>query len=153
MMTTLTSHDRNQDVSVDDTEPAPQVASRLDQPPSGRSRLRSVCFAMLLALPFVLAIAVGGLKFVGWTQSESARAQIESVRAASDTAIAVLSYRPDTVQNDLDAAKGRMTGSFKDSYSSLVDNVVAPGAIQKLISAQATVPAAASVRPATITRS
>src|SRR5262245_669996 len=57
----------------------------------------------------------------------------------------MLSYRPDTVQTDLDAAKNRLTGSFRDSYASLADDVVAPAAIQKLIAAAATVPAASSV--------
>jgi Mce-associated membrane protein len=67
------------------------------------------------------------------------------VRAATDATVAMLSYKPDTVQNDLDAAKDRLTGSFRDSYSSLTDDVVAPAAIQKLITAKATVAASASV--------
>lgn len=110
-----------------------------------RRRIRAVGYGALLALPFVLAAAIGCLKYVSWTQSETATASAESVHAASEAAVAMLSYRPDTVQNDLEAAKGRMTGPFRDSYGSLVDDVVAPAAIQKLISATATVPAAASV--------
>ena len=38
-----------------------------------------------------------------------------------------------------------MTGAFRDSYSSLVHDVVIPGAKQKQITAKATVPAVASV--------
>jgi len=56
----------------------------------------------------------------------------------------LLSYRPDTVQKDLEAAQGRLTGTFLDSYKSLIHDVVIPGAKEKQISAVATVPAAAS---------
>ncbi|WP_123026775.1 hypothetical protein [Mycolicibacterium stellerae] len=113
---------------------------------SGASRvMRKVGYVAVLALPFALAVIAGYLKYVGAVQGESASAADESVRAANDAAVAMLSYHPDTVQNDLDAAKDRMTGTFRDSYSSLVDDVVAPAAIQKVITAQATVPASASV--------
>jgi Mce-associated membrane protein len=71
-------------------------------------------------------------------------ASAESVRAATDGTIALLSYRPDTVQKELEAAQGRLTGTFLDSYKSLTHDVVIPGAKEKQISAVATVPAAAS---------
>jgi Mce-associated membrane protein len=66
------------------------------------------------------------------------------VRAATDSTIALLSYKPDTVEKDLDAARGRLTGSFLNAYTSLIHDMVIPGAKQKQISAIATVPAAAS---------
>jgi Mce-associated membrane protein len=56
-----------------------------------------------------------------------------------------LSYRRDTVENDLAAAESKLTGSFRDSYISLTKDVVIPGAKQKQVSAEASVPAAASV--------
>jgi Mce-associated membrane protein len=115
------------------------------QPTRAPRAVRKVGYAALMALPFALAVIAGYLKYVGSTQNETASAATESVRAANDAAVAMLSYRPDTAQNDLDAAKNRMTGAFRDSYSSLVDDVVAPAAIQKVITAQATVPASASV--------
>jgi len=59
--------------------------------------------------------------------------------------VALLSYRPDSVEKDLTAARDRLTGGFRDSYTSLTNDVVIPGARQKQISAVATVPAAASV--------
>jgi Mce-associated membrane protein len=71
-------------------------------------------------------------------------ARAESVRAATDSTIALLSYKPDTVEKDLDAARSRLTGSFLNAYTSLTHDVVIPGAKQKQISAVATVPAAAS---------
>ena len=66
------------------------------------------------------------------------------MRAATDSTIALLSYRPETVEKDLEAAKSRLTGTFLDAYTSLTHDVVIPGAKQKQISAVATVPAAAS---------
>jgi Mce-associated membrane protein len=71
-------------------------------------------------------------------------ARAESVRAATDSTIALLSYKPDMVEKDLDAARGRLTGTFLSAYTSLTHDVVIPGAKQKQISAVATVPAAAS---------
>jgi Mce-associated membrane protein len=49
------------------------------------------------------------------------------------------------IDRDLGAAGDRLTGDFKDSYTSLTHDVVIPGSKQKHISAVATVPAAASV--------
>ena len=106
---------------------------------------RVLAFGALPGIVLLLAVAAGYLKWLGWTQVQDSTAHTESVRAATDGTVAMLSYKPDTVQNDLDAAKSRLTGTFRDSYSSLTDNVVAPSAIQKLITAKAEVPAAASV--------
>jgi len=71
--------------------------------------------------------------------------RIESVRVATDGTVALLSYKPETVEKDLGAARDRLAGNFKDSYTSLTRDVVIPGSKQKQISAVATVPAAASV--------
>lgn len=56
-----------------------------------------------------------------------------------------MSYRADTVERDLAGAADRLTGGFRQQYTQLVSDVVAPGAKQQHISAVATVPAAASV--------
>jgi Mce-associated membrane protein len=55
------------------------------------------------------------------------------------------SYQPDTVEKDLEAARDRLTGTFWESYTRLIHDVVVPGAKQKHIPAVATVPAATSV--------
>ena len=57
----------------------------------------------------------------------------------------MLSYKPDTVEQQLTAARDRLTGSFRNEYTDLTNNVVIPGAKQKQISAVANVPEAASV--------
>jgi Mce-associated membrane protein len=99
----------------------------------------------LPALALIIALGVGYLKWLDGTARESRSAAEASVRAASESTIAILSYKPETVDRDLKAAADRLTGSFRQQYAQLVSDVVAPGAKQQHISAVATVPAAASV--------
>jgi Mce-associated membrane protein len=106
---------------------------------------RVIARAILPMLAFLLTLCAGYLKWVDGSARDARTASGESVRAAIESTIAMLSYQADTVDKDLGAATGRLTGSFKDSYSSLIHDVVIPGAKQKRISALANVPAAASV--------
>ncbi|HYB82502.1 MAG TPA: hypothetical protein VED43_12820 [Mycobacterium sp.] len=105
----------------------------------------ALVYAVLPGLAMLLAVGAGFLKWKDSTAHEADTARIESVQAATDSTIKMLSYRPDSVEADLGAARDRMTGSFRDSYTQLIHDVVVPGAKQKQISATATVPAAASV--------
>jgi Mce-associated membrane protein len=123
------------DESVDDHRPTPT-----------RRRInwrRAIAYGVLPAAALLLASAAGFLKYQHDSIGNTGPAQ-ESVRAATDGTVALLSYRPETVQKDLDAAKGRLTGTFLDAYTKLTHDVVIPGAQQKQIAAVATVPAAAS---------
>ena len=106
--------------------------------------LRLVAYVLLPATTLLVALSAG---FLQWQDSSERTgvARAESLRAAVDGTIALLSYKPDTVEQDLEAARSRMTGVFLDSYTSLTHDVVIPGAKQKQISAEATVPAAAPV--------
>lgn len=106
---------------------------------------RAVVFGILPAIALLLACGVAWLKWWenGIRADEAAGA--DSVKAATDSTIALLSYQPDTVDKELVRARDRLTGAFRDSYSSLINGVVIPGAKQKHISAIATVPAAAAV--------
>jgi Mce-associated membrane protein len=119
-----------------------------DEQPSGVARhvrwSRAIVFVVLPTLALLLASAAGFLKWQDGSARDAATARTESVRAATDSTIALLSYKPDTVEKDLDAARGRLTGTFLSAYTSLTHDVVIPGAKQKQISAVATVPAAAS---------
>lgn len=104
----------------------------------------AIVYVVLPALALLLASAAGFLKWQDGSARDAATARTESLRAATDSTIALLSYKPDTVEKDLDAARGRLTGTFLSAYTSLTHDVVIPGAKQKQISAVATVPAAAS---------
>ena len=61
------------------------------------------------------------------------------MQAAKDSTVALLSYKPDTVEQQLTAARDRLTGEFRDQYTDLTNDVVIPGAKQKQISAVANV--------------
>jgi Mce-associated membrane protein len=133
------------DASSDDaqTEDAEDVT-----PPALWRRItwsRVLAFGVLPVLVLVIAAGAGFLKWQDAWVRGSRVAGIESVAAAKDTTVALLSYQPDTVDKDLKAARDRLTGSFKDSYTQLIHDVVIPGAKKQRISAVATVPAAASV--------
>jgi Mce-associated membrane protein len=106
---------------------------------------RLVAYAVLPALALILALVGGWLKFVDSSASDADNARTESVQAAKDSTIALLSYQPNTVEQQLTDARKLLTGEFLTSYTSLTDTVVIPGAKEKQISAVAAVPASASV--------
>ncbi len=106
---------------------------------------RVFAFGVLPVVALLLALAAGYLKWMDNSVRNSDVARDESVQAAKDSTTALLSYKPDTVEQQLGGARDLLTGDFRDSYTSLTDDVVIPGAKQKQISAVATVPAVASV--------
>ncbi|BBY35220.1 hypothetical protein BST33_01610 [Mycolicibacter minnesotensis] len=107
--------------------------------------LRLVFVCLLSALVAVLGAAAGYLRWQDISAQVRQQAAAESVQAATEAAIAMLTYRPDNVDTALAAAADAMTGSFRDEYTHLVGSVVAPGAKQQQISTVVRVPAAASV--------
>ncbi len=112
---------------------------------SSRFSWTRLLVAVLPVLALILALGVGYLKWLDGTARESRAAAEQSVRAASESTIAILSYKPETVDRDLKAAADRLAEPFRQQYTQLVNDVVAPGAKQQHITAVATVPAAASV--------
>lgn len=114
-------------------------------PKTGFSFARAVAFGVLPIIALLLAAAAGYLRWEDSSRRDAATAANESVQAAKDSTVALLSYKPETVEKDLGAARDRLTGSFLDAYTQLINNVVIPGAKEKKISALAAVPAAASV--------
>lgn len=101
-----------------------------------------------VVLPLVVVALAAGIAVMAWQASsakvsESSGAQ--AVQAAKDTTVALLSYKADTADKDLNAATERMTGSFRNDYLDLINKVVIPGARQKHISASASIAAAAPV--------
>jgi Mce-associated membrane protein len=130
------------DATVIDEDPASAaVAGR----PTSHRRRRIAVFVVLPAVALVLALAAGALKWETGRLAANPSWSADSVRAATDGTIAILSYRPDTVEQDLGAARDRLTGDFLNDYTKLTHDVVMPGAKQKSITSQASVPAAASV--------
>jgi Mce-associated membrane protein len=101
---------------------------------------RVVAFGVLPGLALVLAMAAGFLKWQDNSVRNSEVARIESVQAAKDTTTKMLSYKPDSVEQQLNDARNLLTGDFRDQYTSLINDVVIPGAKEKQISAVASVP-------------
>ncbi|WP_232327311.1 hypothetical protein [Mycobacterium sherrisii] len=120
---------------------APQPASK----PRRISWSRVFAYAVLPALALLVALAAGYFRWVVGSADELAVARSESVRAASDGTVALLSYHPDSADQELGAARDRLTGEFKDAYNALIHEVVIPGAKEKHISSVAKVTAASSV--------
>nr|WP_120313912.1 hypothetical protein [Mycobacterium alsense] len=130
---------------ADAGEPAGDVRPDATRKRRPISWTRVLAYGVLPALALLLALASGYLAWVGGPTDELARDRTESVRAASDDAVALLSYRADSAERDLAAARERLTGDFKDAYTALTREVVIPGAKEKHVSAVAKVSAAASV--------
>ena len=140
------------EADVSETGQDDEQADQHDKPASAWRRIpwtRLTAYGLLPVLALLLASAAGFLKWQDASSRDAQRARTASVQAATDGTIALLSYRADTVEKDLEAARGRLTGTFLNAYTSLTHEVVIPGAKQKQISAVATVPAAASISAST----
>jgi Mce-associated membrane protein len=96
-------------------------------------------------LALLLTTAAVFLKWQDSTIRQSEIASTQAVQAAREGTVAMLSYKPDTVDKDLSTARDYLTGGFRESYTKLTEDVVIPGAKQQRVSAVATVPAAATV--------
>ncbi len=111
---------------------------------------RVAAYGVLPALALLLAMAAGYLKWQSNADSytdvsNSNSPAAEAMQVAKTSTIAMLSYQPDSVDQQLNSARDLLTGDFRDSYTGLINDVVIPGAKEQQISAVASVPAAAVV--------
>lgn len=133
-------------VELTDDDAAEESPAQPEPEPKKRfSFAGAVAFGVLPVLALLLAAGAGFLRWEDSSRRDADHARTESLQAAKESTVALLSYKPDTVEKDLGAARDRLTGSFLDAYTQLVNTVVIPGAKEKKISAVAAVPAAASV--------
>jgi len=123
-------------------EPADEVSETVAR---GVNWRRVLVYGVLPGLALMLGMTAGFMKWQDSSVRDSDLAAVESLQAAKDSTVALLSYRPDTVERDLTAARDRTTGDFRDSYTKLTNDVVIPGSKEKQIAAVATIPAASSV--------
>jgi len=126
-------------------EESPEPAEAEGAPKRSIQWARVFAYGVLPAVALLLAMGAGYLKWMDNSVRNSEVARAETMQVAKDSTIAMLSYKPDTVEQQLNAARDLLTGDFRNSYTSLINDVVIPGAKQKQISAVATVPAMASV--------
>jgi Mce-associated membrane protein len=149
-MTTL--RDKIEDTVVDADEPeAAEIDEVSGEEPDATRKRRPIAWERVLTrgvfpgLALLLALAAGYFKWADGSAGALALARTESARVASEDAVALLSYRADAADKELGAARERLTGDFKDAYTTLTREVVIPGAKEKRISAVAKVSAAAPV--------
>jgi Mce-associated membrane protein len=139
-----TATDDEEDSAVDEIDKA---ADSADSSSAARRRLAAI---PLIPAALVLGLlAAGGL--AGWlyltqyrpdTQTDDAVAQ-SVVNAARDGTVAVLSYKPDTLNQDFAAAKSHLTGDFLNYYDQFTKEVVTPAAQTKGVTTTAQVAGAA----------
>ena len=118
------------------TTPSSDVAFVEPAAKSGINWSRAVAFALLPVVALLLVAVAGYFKLAG----------LSSVRRCGTHRISrwqrtprsrLLSYKPDTVEQDLSSARELLTGDFPDSYTKLTNDVVIPGSKQKQIAAVA----------------
>lgn len=137
---TETAEDTDTGEVAADAETSEVAADR-----GGFSYAKLVAFGILPALALILGAAAGFLKWQDNSVRAAEKAADESIQVAKDSTVKMLSYKPDTVEQDLGAARDLLTGAFQDSYTQLTHDVVIPGSKEKQISAVASVPAVASI--------
>jgi Mce-associated membrane protein len=107
-----------------------------------KKRLSGKIIPTLVALLVVASVAL--LASVFWFYYRPDRATNDAaakaaVSAASEGAVAVLSYSPDTLDRDFSSAKSHLTGDFLSYYDQFTTQIVAPAAKQKSLKTTAVV--------------
>lgn len=141
------------DTETEDAAPAEDAAETEDAgetagEPEPKSRVAWAKVFAFGVVPVILVLLVAAVAVLGYLNVDNKRlasAQSDAVRAASDSTVTLLSYRPDSVRQQLTDARNLLTGQFKDDYTSLTDSVVIPEAEKQRVSAVATVPRVAPV--------
>ena len=67
-----------------------------------------------------------------------------AINAARDGTVALLSYKPDTLNQDFAAAKSHLTGDFLNYYDQFTKEIVTPAAKEKALTTTAQVVGAAA---------
>ncbi|WP_319448754.1 MULTISPECIES: hypothetical protein [unclassified Mycobacterium] len=148
-MTTTTLDDHQDNLEIDgpriDASEVADKSTKLKHAWRQRNWLRTITYGLLPAFAMMVTMGSAYLKWTDTTIGDARTARTDSVQAARDATVALLSYTPADVDKQLTSARGLLTGDFRNSYTSLTNDVVIPGAKQQQITAVAAVPAAASV--------
>lgn len=104
---------------------------------------RVLVYGLLPGLTLVLAMVAAFMKWHDASSRDADIARSESVKAARESAVALLSFRSETVEQDVAAARNRLTGQFRDTYTQVTREALIPNAKEHHVSAAAWVAAAA----------
>lgn len=105
---------------------------------------RLLAAVLVAAASVAAAVALYLTQYRTDVQTDSAAAS-SAVDAASDGTTALLTYRPDTLDSDLTAAKAHLTGEFLTYYGKFSDEILQPAAKDRAVTAEASVVRAAPV--------
>ncbi|MED5814014.1 hypothetical protein VST63_16765 [Mycolicibacterium sp. 050232] len=108
------------------------------EPEPSRPPSRVSVPVVLAAVALVLALTCAVLRWLIVAQDQSDTARDEAVQAAKEITAEMLSYETETVDQQLTAARDRMTGEFLGTYSAMINEVV-PAAHAQQIAAVAEV--------------
>jgi Mce-associated membrane protein len=128
---------------ADDSDNSAAAGARAD--PNRVNWSRVLVYGLLPGLALLLAMAAGFLKWKDSSIRDADIARSQSIVAARDSTIALLSFRSDTIETEVEAARERLTGGFHDTYTQVTREVLIPNAKERHVSATASVPAVASV--------
>jgi Mce-associated membrane protein len=133
------------DATPEDAAPEDEDSAEQSEPEprSGVPWSRVLAFGVLPALALVLAISAGVLKWQVNEARQDDAARTESLKAARDTVTVMLTYEPAKIDEQLAQARDLLTGPFRDTYITMTNDIVIPGAKQQGITAVASVPGAA----------
>ena len=136
--------DAADEAQQDDDTTAPDTTSPLGDEVSRRRRVKIVPVVLVLLLVASGALAAW-LYVVQFRPDEQTDAASRSaVDAARDGTVALLSYKPDTLNQDLAAAKSHLTGDFLNKYEQFTRQIVTPAAKEKALTTTAQVVGAAA---------
>jgi Mce-associated membrane protein len=130
------SHDSD---TSQDGDPSP------DTPHRRLSAVPLIPLALVLGLLAAAGLA-GWLYFAKYRPDTQVDAAVErsAVDAARDGTTALLSYKPDTLSHDFEAAKSHLSGDFRNYYDQFTKDVITPAAQSKGVTTTAQVVGAAA---------
>lgn len=128
----------------DDDTSTPDTTSLLgDEVASRRIKIVPVVLAPLLLASGALTAWLYVAQYRPDVQTDAAVAQ-GAINAARDGTVALLSYKPDTLNQDFAAAKSHLTGDFLNYYDQFTKQIVTPAAKEKALTTTAQVVGAAA---------
>ncbi|GJF08660.1 hypothetical protein NGTWS0302_26620 [Mycolicibacterium cyprinidarum] len=108
--------------------------------------IRAMVGIILLAGALIASAGMAGWLYLYQyrpDQQTNAAAAKVALDAASSGTIALLSYAPDSLDQDFTAAKSRLTGDFLSYYTQFTEQIVTPAAREKSVKTEASVVRAA----------
>lgn len=120
----------------------PDETTTVEEPEPRGAGLKRWLVSIAIA---VLLLASAGL--ASWAyltqfrpdQETNAAVAAQTIQAASDGTLALLSYAPDTLDKDFANAKTHLTGDFLSYYTQFTRDIVTPAAKQKAVKTSAAV--------------